>query len=49
VDFVVHCRALGTCVLFWLGPYEVDMVYDNGLVKIKTIDEDHTSSVVNGH
>jgi hypothetical protein len=33
----------------WLGPYEVDTVYDNGLVKIKTIDADQTSFVVNGH
>jgi hypothetical protein len=24
----------------WLGPYEVDTVYDNGSVKIKTIDEE---------
>jgi hypothetical protein len=31
----------------WLGPYEVDIVYDNGSVKIKTIYEDHTSFVVN--
>jgi hypothetical protein len=23
----------------WLGPYEVDTVYDNGSLKIKTIDE----------
>jgi hypothetical protein len=33
----------------WLGPYEVDTVYDNGSVKIKTIDEDHISFIVNGH
>jgi hypothetical protein len=33
----------------WLGPYEVDTVYENGLVKIKTIDADQTSFVVNGH
>jgi hypothetical protein len=24
----------------WLGPYEVDTVYDNGSIKINTIDED---------
>ena len=23
----------------WMGPYEVDIVYDNGAVRIKTIDE----------
>jgi hypothetical protein len=33
----------------WLGPYEVDTVYDNGSAKIKTIDADQTSFVVNGH
>jgi hypothetical protein len=32
-----------------LGPYEVDTVYDNGSVKINTIDENQTSFVVNGH
>jgi hypothetical protein len=33
----------------WMGPYEVDTVYDNGAVRIKTIDEKQTSLVVNGH
>jgi hypothetical protein len=33
----------------WLGPYEVDIVYDNGAVKIKTIDDGQVSFVVNGH
>jgi hypothetical protein len=33
----------------WLGPYEVDTVYDNGAVKIKTIDDGQVSFVVNGH
>jgi hypothetical protein len=32
-----------------MGPYEVDTVYDNGAVRIKTIDENQTSLVVNGH
>jgi len=32
-----------------LGPYEVDTVHDNGLVRIKTIDENQTSFVINGH
>ena len=32
-----------------MGPYEVDTVYDNGSVRIKTIDENQTSFVVNGH
>ena len=30
-------------------PYEVEEVFDNGSVKIKTIDDDHTSLVLNGH
>jgi hypothetical protein len=33
----------------WLGPYEVDTAYDNGAVKIKTIDDGQVSFVVNGH
>jgi hypothetical protein len=37
---------LTTC---WLGPYEVDIVYDNGAIKIKTIDDGQVSFVVNGH
>jgi hypothetical protein len=32
-----------------MGPYEVDTFYENGAVRIKTIDEKHTSLVVNGH
>jgi hypothetical protein len=33
----------------WLGPYDLDTVYDNGAVKIKTIDDGQVSFVVNGH
>ena len=33
----------------WLGPYEVETVFDNGSVKIKTIDDSQQSFVVNGH
>jgi hypothetical protein len=32
-----------------MGPYEIDTIYDNGAVRIKTIDENQTSLVVNGH
>jgi hypothetical protein len=32
-----------------LGPYKVDTVYENGLVKTKTIDSYQTSLIVNGH
>jgi hypothetical protein len=33
----------------WMGPYEVYTVYDNGAVRINTIDENQTSLAVNGH
>ena len=33
----------------WLGPYEVDEVFDNGSLRIKTIDGSQTSFVLNGH
>ena len=32
-----------------MGPYEVVIAFDNGSVKIKTIDGSQTSFVVNGH
>ena len=33
----------------WLGPYEIEEIFDNGVFKIKTIDEASVSFVVNGH
>ena len=39
----------GKLTIPWLGPYEVDTIYDNGAVKIKTIDDGQVSFVVNGH
>jgi hypothetical protein len=33
----------------WLGPYEVVSVSGNGAVKIKTIDDQNVSFLVNGH
>jgi hypothetical protein len=33
----------------WLGPYEVDTVFDNGTVKLTTIDGSQTSLFSNGH
>lgn len=33
----------------WLGPYEIEDIFDNRAVKIKTIDETSISFVVNGH
>jgi hypothetical protein len=32
-----------------LGPYEVETIFDNGVVKIKTVDDSQNSFVVNGH
>ena len=32
-----------------MGPYEIEDVFENGAVKIKTIDENPTSFTVNGH
>ena len=32
-----------------LGPYEIDEIFDNGAVRIKTIDQYSTSFIVNGH
>jgi hypothetical protein len=37
---------LTTC---WMGPYKIDTVYDNGSIIIKTIDEQQTPLLVNGH
>ena len=33
----------------WLGPYEIVTAFDNGSVRIKTIDDSNISFVVNGH
>eukprot|EP00253_Pinus_taeda_P008357 PITA_08357 len=33
----------------WLGPYEIDKVFSNGAVRIKTIDEFQIPLIVNGH
>ena len=33
----------------WLGPYEIEKVFDNGAVKIRTIDEEKVPLLVNGH
>jgi hypothetical protein len=32
-----------------MGPYEIDIFYDNGSIRIKTIDEQHTPLLLNGH
>jgi hypothetical protein len=33
----------------WLGPYEIDIVYENGAIKLHTIDEERTPLMENGH
>ena len=32
----------------WLGPYEISNVYDNGSIKLQTIDDEASSFIVNG-
>ena len=33
----------------WLGPYEVDVVFPNGTVRLLTIDDSKTPLLVNGY
>ena len=33
----------------WFGPYEIQEIFDNGSVRIKTIDEEEASFLINGH
>ena len=33
----------------WMGPYEVDVVFDNGTVRIVTIDDAHAAFIENVH
>ena len=33
----------------WLGPYLVDKVFDNGTVRLVTLDENHVPLFSNGH
>jgi hypothetical protein len=39
----------GKLITRWLGPYEVETIFDNGSVRIKTINDSQNSFVVNGH
>ena len=32
-----------------MGPYEIVTIFDNGSVKIRTIDDEQVTFVVNGH
>ena len=33
----------------WMGPYEIETVFDNGIVKLITIDDAYTPLLANGH
>jgi hypothetical protein len=33
----------------WLGPYEIDHIFNNGFVIIITINEEKTLILINGH
>ena len=33
----------------WLSPYQIDRVFDNGIVHLVTIDENRTPLFANGH
>jgi len=33
----------------WMGPYEIDTVFDNRTVRLVAINEAHTPLIVNGH
>ena len=33
----------------WIGPYEVDTFFDNGTVRLVTIDDTHASFIINEH
>ena len=39
----------GKCTTHWLGPYEIQEFFNNGHIRIKTIDEEEASFLVNGH
>ena len=39
----------GNICSHWMGHYEVDAVFDNGTVRMVTIDDTHASFIVNGH
>lgn len=33
----------------WLGPYEIETIFGNGVVRIRNIDEEKVTFLVNGH
>jgi hypothetical protein len=49
MDIAGTTKFKGKLTTRWLGPYEVVTMYDNGAVKLKTIDNGQVSFAVNGH
>jgi hypothetical protein len=41
--------SMGNLSTQWLGPYEVETIFNNGSVRMKTIYANQISFVVNGH
>ena len=39
----------GKLCTLWMGPYEVDAVFDNGTVRLVTINDTRVSFIANGH
>jgi hypothetical protein len=39
----------GKLTTHWLGPYNIDTIYDNGSIRIKEINRHQTPLLVNGH
>jgi hypothetical protein len=39
----------GKLTTHWMGPYKIDIVYDNVSIRINTIDEQQTPLLMNGH
>lgn len=50
-----HCflvQSLKVSIKFqthWLGPYEIETIFDNGAVIIKIINEEKVTFIANGH
>lgn len=38
----------GKLCSYWMGPYKIDEVFDNGTVRLVMIDDIHVSFIVNG-
>jgi len=47
--FILNLKIFKEFQTHWLGPCENEIVFDNGVVRIKSIDEEKTTFLVNGH